>query len=134
MQRNEVNAISEEVMGILEAAQAEGKLQGYDIARGSGRFGEHGFDMKISITPQRTDADRADAAKRCSPDALRYGLAPAGTPVTCRIKGGATQRGEIVRARRSRYLVKGIGGKYDGQEFTYPFNACKLDAPDTANA
>ena len=129
MQRHEVNAISEEIMGILEAAQAEGKLQGYDIKRGSGRFGASGFDMKISITPQRTDADRARIANTQTDELVRRGLAAPGTPI---ISG--TQRGEIVKARRSRYLVKGFGGKFDGQQFTTLFTACRLNAPATANA
>jgi len=128
MQRNEVKAIGAEVMEILEAAKAEGKLQGYDIKQGSGRFGASGFDMKLSITPQRTAQDRARIANTQTDETVQRGLAAPGTPV---ISG--TSRGEIVKARRTRYLVKGISGKFAGQQFTAPFAACRLDkAPVTA--
>lgn len=127
MQRNEVNAIKTEVLNILNAAQKAGKLQGYDISPAGGRFGSSGFDMKISITPRQTEAEKARIANTTTPEVLSRGFALPGTPVTCLIRGGDQQRGVIVRARRSRYLVKGIGGKYDGQEFTYPFNGVRLD-------
>jgi len=130
MQRNEVNAISAEIMDILEAAQAEGKLQGYDIKRGSGRFGDAGFDMKINITPQRTADEVARIASTQTDEVVRRGLARPGTPI---ISG--TQRGVIVKARRTRYLVNGIGGRFDGQQFTTSFGACRLDPTvTTANA
>jgi len=132
MQRNEVNQISSEVLNILREAQKQGKLQGYDIAKGGGKFGGHGFDMKLSITPRRTEADRARVALTSTPEVVSQGLATPGTPVVCAIRGGGNQRGEIIKANRTRYIIKGIGGKYDGQEFTYPFRGTKLDtAPAT---
>jgi len=130
MQRNEVNAISTEVLNILREAQKQGKLQGYDIKRGSGRFSDAGFDMKISITPQRTPEDIARIASTQTDELVQRGLAAPGTPI---ISG--TQRGVIVKARRTRYLVNGIGGRFDGKQFTTPFAACRLDkTAATANA
>lgn len=120
-------------MNILREAQKQGKLQEYDIARAGGTFNEVGFKMKVSITKRRTDADRARVASTSTTEVVTRGLATPGTPVICRIRGGAAQRGEIVKANRTRYVVKGIGGKYDGQEFTFPFMGTRLDTtPATA--
>jgi len=118
---HEVNAVADEIMSILEGAKAEGKLQGFDLTKGAGRYDDSGFRMKLNVTPQRSDADRQNIAESTDDEMVRNGFAPPGTPVMC-----GDQRGEIIKRRRTRYLVKGIGGKWNGQEFTTRFGGARL--------
>lgn len=130
MDRQEVKSIGEAVMRILDAHKNdEPLLRDYDIARSGGNFGSGHFGMKLSITPKMDAAETKRLAATQTDDRVKAGLAPAGTPVIVSVNNapGRRQKGVIIRARKSRYQIKGIGGPYDGKEFTYPFFATELD-------
>jgi len=121
MNRNQVNTVAAAMMSLIEAHKDEyPALQNVDVARAGGTYGSGYYKMKLSITPKITEESQAAAAAQTTPRNVLSGFAPAGTPVWCRIRGGVIQNGAIVKANRTRYVIKGIGGKYDGEEFTYP--------------
>ncbi len=126
MTTRQANAIAAAVARILERHQSEEPaLQGVDIVPAGGSIGES-FTMKLICAPQLTAEQEADMVKAVDIGSLHAGFAQAGTPVECNGRGGVVLRGVIVKAARSRYHVRGRGGKYDGQIFTIPFRAVRL--------
>jgi hypothetical protein len=122
MTRNQVRAIAEATMRILEAHQdSEPALKGLNIRDAKGSFGDT-YTMKIEFSEPISEADTASLMDQ-SDEIIRAGLAKAGTPVVC----GRDQRGTIIKARRTKYLVKGIGGKFDGIDFVTNFSGARLD-------
>lgn len=119
MNRQEAKAIGQAAMRVLQESD-DPTLSKYDISRLSGSFGDD-YMLKIRFAKPLNDEEQAELQSNVSPDLVRFGRAPGGTMVLC-----GTQKGKIVKARRVRYLVEGIGGKLDGRQFTYPFASTRL--------
>lgn len=122
-----------DIMGALDSIIKENRdnhpiLNGLTITSGSASFGAN--DAKISIlvcepiVVQQSDLDGADAN-------IRNGYARPGNRVQCSINNGSIQRGVIVKTNPKKYVIKGFGGKYDGQSFTINHRACSrwVDEP-----
>ena len=122
MKRTQVNAISAAVMSLIEKHKDEyPELSEYNISQGSGRFSSGYFDMKLTITEKPTESSMAKKAASTTQQMVENGFAPAGTPVQC-----GQYSGVIVKARRTRYLIEGVDGKYIGKQFTYPIRGTRL--------
>lgn len=121
MNRNKCKAVEDAIKSVLQGSDHPA-LQGLNINTAGGSYSANDCKLKIIVSEQ---SDENVLAVQTADDA-RYGLLKPGTEVVVYIRGGSQQRGKIVAARRTRYSIEGIGGKYDGTTFTYPFSQTKL--------
>jgi hypothetical protein len=105
----------------VKALQEVAKKFNLEVTANGGIIDPNTFTAKFKFsTPLKVNPDA-----NLTEEYLRFGLAPRGTPVICS-KG---ERGIIVEARRSKYVVE-----IKGKQYTTPFTGVKLVPKETAKS
>ena len=125
MNKQQAGKISEAIERIIKAHQdSEPALAGLDISRERGTFGHSDMMMKISIIEPVSEEQQAALVEGITQRELGFGLGKMGTPV--HFAGGEPMNATIVKANRSRYVLKGLTGRFAGKQFTAPFQQALL--------